>query len=717
MFKSNREIELAREFISNTNAHIFLTGKAGTGKTTFLHEVVRPVNKNVVVAAPTGVAALNARGVTLHSLFMLPLTPYIIADELFETKRKSNQRMNRKRLELLRSIELLVIDEISMVRADTLDGVDDTLKRVRRNSQPFGGVQLLLIGDVQQLAPVCRDEDWELLREHYKSPFFFDSKAFRKCRFEKIELQEIFRQTDSSFTSILNAIRDNRLTETMLRDLNARYIPNFDPPQDQGYITLTTHRQKAATINSVKLSELATDPMYYEARVKDDFPESIYPNDNVLELRVGAQVMFIKNGMSDNNLSYYNGMMGHVVELHDDTVVVHPMSGGDNLTVSTIEWQNVEYNLDRDSGEITERVKGTYTQIPLRCAWAITIHKSQGLSFDRVIIDIDRAFAHGQAYVGFSRCRSLEGLVLSAKFTPSSIIKDSLVHEFSEYVQKNQAREEDLVPLKRDYFIGELCDVFNFEQTAQSLRELSIVLAVDLGRVFGQLAREVKEFELEFSRDVVEVGKKFQSQITSLALQSEDCFNDEFIMERVVKAESYFRGRIDAIKPLVAKLEYVVADSKEVESKLSTHRQGLHVEYLLKSMLFDMCVNVGFTIEQARKLKMKAQRGELQKSAQQEQKSDRNLIKLSELEHAELYKLLCQWRKAEAEDQGLPLYGVLQNKALLQIATSLPRTEHELKCVKGIGAVKLKAYASQILEIVETYCQDQSLGNSEQVLF
>ena len=413
---TNQDLQLAFDFVKYTNRNIFLTGKAGTGKTTFLKDLKQLSPKRMIVVAPTGVAAINAGGVTIHSFFQLPFHPYIPAFYLPDNNStgQSDQndppgyKMSREKISIIKSLDLIIIDEISMVRADPLDAVDSALRRYKDRFKPFGGVQLLMIGDLQQLAPVVKDEDREIIGEYYDSFFFFGSKALCSTDYLTIELKHIYRQNDQIFIDLLNRIRDNKVDQDVLTELNKRYIPDFDADSGGGYITLTTHNYQAQEINDLKLDKLPGKPHKFKATIKDEFPEFSYPNASELILKTGAQVMFVKNDLSADKL-FFNGKIGKVKSFEDDIIVVKCPEDDFNIRVEMAEWQNVKYSINEETKEIEETVIGTFTQFPLRLAWAITIHKSQGLTFDRAVIDACAAFAHGQVYVALSRCRTLDG--------------------------------------------------------------------------------------------------------------------------------------------------------------------------------------------------------------------------------------------------------------------------------------------------------------------
>ncbi len=419
----NEVFDLAYRFVTETSENIFLTGKAGTGKTTFLKYLKENCSKNIVVAAPTGVAAINAGGVTLHSLFQLPFHPFLPTknnrDELL-----AKIRFNKQRQQLLRKVELLVIDEISMVRCDTMDAIDTILKSVRRKYDvPFGGVQLLCIGDLYQLPPVAQRHEWEILQEYYSSPFFFDSIVIKEQMPLLIELNKIYRQKEDSFVALLNKVRINNMNADDFEDLHLRYNPSFHPLLEEKYITLTSHNNQADQINARELQKLLSPSFKYEAIIEGDFPENNYPAEGALILRVGAQVMFLKNDLVLKR--YFNGKIGVVKSLDNEEIIVE--CDGINISVSSETWENSRYVLDRTDGKLQQETLGTFTQFPLRLAWAITIHKSQGLTFEKVMIDAGAAFSSGQVYVALSRCTSLDGIVLLSKIPSAAIYSNDNV--------------------------------------------------------------------------------------------------------------------------------------------------------------------------------------------------------------------------------------------------------------------------------------------------
>lgn len=427
--RGNFELDVARFIVEKTDMSLFLTGKAGTGKTTFLREVVRYTKKKSIVLAPTGIAAVNAGAMTIHSFFQFGLGPFV--QGVIEPK--SDFRINKSKLELIRHLQLLIIDEVSMVRADLMDHIDVELRRIRRNSKPFGGVQLLMIGDLQQLPPIAHGGEDELLRQYYKTLYFFSSSALKSMKYSCIELKNVYRQTDRHFIDILNHARNCTLTSQDISDLNARYIPGFSPKPEDGYIRLMTHNRQVDYVNETEMEKLDSKPYTFVAAVTGTFPEESYPTANSLTLKKGAQVMFIKN---DPERRFINGTLGEVKSIDKNSIAVRLAESGTVIDVEPMEWQNIRYQFDEESKEISSKQIGRFKQYPLKAAWAITVHKSQGLTFDKAIIDVHAAFSPGQAYVALSRCRTLDGLVLSSPVSASVFMKDNAVDAYMNYISR-----------------------------------------------------------------------------------------------------------------------------------------------------------------------------------------------------------------------------------------------------------------------------------------
>ena len=589
--KTNERLELARRIIEGTGTSLFLTGKAGTGKTTFLRNLRSSSRKRIVVCAPTGIAAINAGGVTLHSFFQLDFGPFVPGMNN-GTRRKFSY--SKEKLRIIRGMDLLVIDEVSMVRADLLDAVDDVLRRLRDRTKPFGGVQLLLIGDLQQLAPVVREEERNLLEGRYKSLFFFDSVALQQLPYETVELNEVFRQKDADFLGMLNAIRENRADKTVLDKLNSRCIPGFNPGDDEGYIRLTTHNGIANDINRQKLDELPAQPHVFECHIEGKFPETSYPADPELTLKVGAQVMFIKNDTGMDR-AYYNGMIGQIVAIDEEYgVAVRPQEGGEIIQVQPVDWDNISYTVNPETKEIVEHKEGTFTQFPLKLAWAVTIHKSQGLTFDRAIIDVKRSFAHGQTYVALSRCRTLQGLVLVNPVSPSSIINDTSVDRFYNDHNCDDIDEAHLDMLERQYKVGLLDDLFNFRQMFAAMEGVMRLYQENFMRKFPAIVQDWVQMYETKSREINKVADTFRHQYSRLAMEGSR--SEQVLGERVKAACKYFVGQLMPVVDLATKA-IRNSDNKAVRSKLQDRLELFEDLLTAKRMLLNNFISRQFSID------------------------------------------------------------------------------------------------------------------------
>lgn len=589
--KTNERLELARRIIEGTGTSLFLTGKAGTGKTTFLRNLRSSSRKRIVVCAPTGIAAINAGGVTLHSFFQLDFGPFVPGMNN-GTRRKFSY--SKEKLRIIRGMDLLVIDEVSMVRADLLDAVDDVLRRLRDRTKPFGGVQLLLIGDLQQLAPVVREEERHLLEGRYKSLFFFDSVALQQLPYETVELNEVFRQKDADFLGMLNAIRENRADKTVLDKLNSRCIPGFNPGDDEGYIRLTTHNGIANDINRQKLDELPAQPHVFECHIEGKFPETSYPADPELTLKVGAQVMFIKNDTGMDR-AYYNGMIGQVVAIDEEYgVAVRPQEGGEIIQVQPVDWDNISYTVNPETKEIVEHKEGTFTQYPLKLAWAVTIHKSQGLTFDRAIIDVKRSFAHGQTYVALSRCRTLQGLVLENPVSPSSIINDTSVDRFYNDHNCDDIDEAHLDMLERQYKVGLLDDLFNFRQMFAAMEGVMRLYQENFMRKFPAIVQDWVQMYETKNREINKVADTFRHQYSCMAMEGSR--SEQVLGERVKAACKYFVGQLMPVVDLATKA-IRNSDNKAVRSKLQDRLELFEDLLTAKRMLLNNFISRQFSID------------------------------------------------------------------------------------------------------------------------
>ena len=686
MMQMNQQFDLAFNFLQNTGTHLFLTGKAGTGKTTFLKKLKEVSPKRMIVVAPTGVAAINAGGVTIHSFFQLPFGPYLpsASREADQAKNFTN-KFSRDKINIIRSMDLLVIDEVSMVRADLLDAISDVLCRYKDRTKPFGGVQLLLIGDLQQLAPVAKDDEWNLLKEHYPSTFFFDSKALSESNYYCIELTKVYRQNDSTFISLLNNIRENRFDEETLNSLNQRYIPDFAPDDQQGYITLTTHNYQAQQLNNRKLAELPGKSYTFNAEMKN-----------------GAQVMFVKNDSSGEH-RYYNGKIGKIVFINPNKITVVGEDGNE-IQVERETWTNVKYTINPDTKEITETVAGTFSQYPLKTAWAITIHKSQGLTFEHAIIDASAAFSHGQVYVALSRCKTLEGLVLSSPITRNAMIKDMRIQEFTSSVTDKQPGKEQLEQAQQQYYLELVIELFNFTSIQQRLQYAAYTVYAHLQKLYPELNTQYANTRDAFRSVITEVGGRFQQQLTRMISGNPDYQQDETIQERVRKGVAYFIERIDSLCTSLEENSAVEIDNKEsrkaVNNAISKFTEELH----LKQETLKACVD-GFSVVRYLSAKAKAS---IEPPASAKKRSERSsqpakVTVSSDVLHPELYNSIKRWRYELATEKGLPPYTILQQKALLGIVNTLPSNSRELLAIPGIGKKVIENYGSVLLELVEEY--------------
>lgn len=710
MLKSNKEIELASDFLTKTGAHIFLTGRAGTGKTTFLRNILLSINKRAVVTAPTGVAAINAHGVTLHSLFQIPFGPNIPLASSHNSG-LAIRKMNRTKRALIRSIELLVIDEISMVRSDTLDSVDQVLREVRRNDKPFGGVQLLMIGDVQQLTPICHDDEWEILREHYQSIYFFDSKALRSCNYITIELQEIFRQKEPHFTSLLNAVRENKITNEVIEQLNSRYIPDFKPQQNDGYITLTTHNNTANEINTRNLNNIKHESYFYKAKIEGEYPRWSYPNDETLEFKLGAQVIFIKNDISPQRL-YYNGMTATITDISESVITVETLNEKRKILIAPINWENIEYTLNKDSGAIEENIKGIYTQIPLRLAWAITIHKSQGLTFEKAVIDAGHSFAFGQVYVALSRCRSFEGLVLSSPIKPHSIFRDRTVEGFSTYIQNNQPQDSDLQQHQKGYFYSVLSEIFNYKPLSRQLLHISNLVYGSLLTQYPLLCNKISDLAFLADKDLSAVGKTFSLQLNHIIENSKEYQNDSFLKERLQSAAQYFATKVQNIREVTSELALLPIDEKELQKRLTKLLEEFTELLTIKEIANELC-RTNYSTQEYLKRKFKVITASANKSKDKKQNNkgeektnSTNIEATSDIVNPELLDILRSWRLEQARSEEVAAYRILTNKSIIEMQAKLPNTPKKLAKISGIGKVKLEQYGDELIEIISNYLND-----------
>lgn len=712
----SEEALLALKIIETTGCNLFLTGKAGTGKTTLLRYLKRNISKRNVVLAPTGIAAINAEGVTLHSFFQLPFAPFI-PDSSFQ--QNGRYQFSKQKIKIMRSLDLIVIDEISMVRADLLDAVDSVLRHYRRNTKPFGGVQLLLIGDLGQLAPVAKDEEWTLLSRYYDTPYFFSSHALRQTPYSVVELTHVYRQQDQLFVDLLNRVRDNAADANVLRALNSRYVPNFQPREEEGYIRLTTHNALAQTINNEELTKLPGQTFTFKAEVEGKFPELSYPTDEVLELKLNAQVMFVKNDSSPEK-RYYNGMIGRVSAIHASGFSVIPKDSTQAIEVNREEWENNRYELDENTREIKEVTEGLFRQYPVKTAWAITIHKSQGLTFSHAIIDAAASFAHGQTYVALSRCKSLEGLVLSTPIPAHAIIRDASVDAFNAFAASRQPDNAAISTMQRTYYLQQVADLFDFGDVSTAFYSAMRLVNEHYGKTFPRLALEYKARNAFIIKEVVEVAKTFSQQYTALIGSEANYATSSLLQERIQKGATYFLKKLKEVAALVSSTS-LQTDNKEVKKRTADNFNTLVEVLQMKQRMLSFVIKQGFTLHTYLRAKAMAAIDEADKvtttrstKATRNSKSTNNQAKATvadpfsdapiseqDIAHPVLYNKLRQWRKETADEEGIPAFMVMHTKVLIAISNELPSTTRELAAVKGFGPKKTQKYGEAVLDIVK----------------
>jgi hypothetical protein len=693
MMVPNPELRLAEEFVQHTDCHIFLTGKAGTGKTTFLQTIHDKTPKRMVVTAPTGVAAINAGGVTLHSFFQLPFGPFVPGNDAHLRQ----HRVRREKQNIIRSLDLLVIDEISMVRADLLDGVDSVLRRYRRSELPFGGVQLLMIGDLHQLSPVAKSAEWQLLQDYYDSPYFFSSRALGRTEMLTIELQHIYRQSDQRFIELLNRVRDNDLDPATLERINSRHLPDFATGDADSAITLCTHNHSADTINRSRLKDLPGRSRRFDAEQAGDFPEHAYPAAAALEVKTGAQVMFVRNDTSPGKC-YFNGKIGKVTGISGDAITVRCHGDADAITVEKSTWENIEYTVDPQTAEILQRVVGTFSQYPLKLAWAITIHKSQGLTFDHAVIDAQAAFAPGQVYVALSRCRTFEGMVLSAPLTAQAVKTDPVIQRFAAERAGHRPSPEMLAVARSRYQQRLLLECFDFGRLGWLLGRLDGLLRGNAQLIQVTGGGDMEEVRQQTSAEICTVGEKFKRQLNGMFAPSILPAADPAIRERLAKASAYFDDQFARILSPCLENFAIETDNKDIRRKINDTAKLLKEETAIKIAAVRSC-GQGFSPERY----LRAISTASLESAPAKTKTPIVLYSEADVGHPELFESLRQWRKHKAEEEGVAHFQVLHQKTLVQIAIHLPDCLPALKKIKGIGKRLAEKYGREITAMVADY--------------
>ena len=701
--ETNPQLETARRYVEQTGVSLFLTGKAGTGKTTFLHDIVSTTSKRHVVLAPTGVAAVNAGGVTIHSFFQLPFDPYLPEVKELVTEYQmpeSHKSLSKNKLNIIRTLELLIIDEISMVRADLMDAIDMVLRRYRRSSRPFGGVQLLMIGDVHQLSPVVTEAEKSYMERVYPTPYFFASKALQRMNYVTIELTTVYRQQDAAFVNLLNHVRDNNIDSATLQALNAR-VQNVQAIKQSNnqIITLTTHNRQADAINRRHMEALTGERRVFEAILKGNYPEKSLPCNQSLEVKVGERVMFVKNDSSGGH-RYYNGMLGTVTgylfDPEEDKDYIKVINDdGDTIVVGREQWESLRYSLDDKTGAITQEVEGTFSQYPLQPAWAVTIHKAQGLTFDRVAIDAADAFAFGQVYVALSRCRTLEGLTLTTPISAGVAFNDASVSHFvstqPSFEQTAAATDE----YERQYRMEKLVELFGVDDLVHLAERLQEHYK-KLKNIYPENVTRLS-FQLSTILSLQGVSEKFKTQLMHLNEQQQN--------ERALKGAGYYLSQLQPLLSDLRTLTNVEIDNKETAKSVRESGEALLEAFAVKLACLSAVKEHGYSVQVVQQAKAKQLLEESPESGRRrgKSKSEAKASGSAAAADAGFAKLLRQWRTSKAKEEGIAPYMVLQQKALNAIATNMPRTPQELKRQLGVGPKTIEKFGDELLDLVNEW--------------
>ena len=693
----NPELELAVQFIEKTDRNLFITGKAGTGKTTFLHKIKQESLKRMVIVAPTGVAAINAKGVTIHSFFQMPFGP-ILPNQIANTS-NAQRKFSKTKIDIIKSLDLIIIDEISMVRADLLDGIDQVMRRYKNRNKVFGGVQILMIGDLQQLAPVVRPNEWSLLQAHYNTVYFFSSKAYQEANVVSIELKHIYRQKNEDFIKILNEIRTDTLSDMSAKILNKNYNPSFSPTKEEGYITLTTHNNRANLINESELNKLKIKSSFFKAEISGKFSENAYPNAERLELKVGAQVMFIKNDSSTDK-RYYNGKIGIITAISKESVSVKCANEIDEIVTEKETWSNINYSINEETKAIKEEMIGAFSQIPLRLAWAITIHKSQGLTFEKAIIDAEASFAHGQTYVALSRCTSLEGLVLKTPITSSAIINDSTVSVFNESVEENHPDESVLNESEKHFQLNLISEILDYQPLLYPITRLIDVFYNNRTSIKGDVIDHLQTLKDDGIVALMKISNGFKNQLNTLSEDNVLPENSSQIQERFIKAITYF---LNTTKNNIQKpLDTITfsTDNKAVKKDFSKQFDSLQ-EKLEEKLFALQKMTKGFKVQEYLQVRANSV---LQKTAPLKKK------KVASKRDPILALKLRELRDGIAKSLEIAHFQIFTQETLYALCDDLPRTEKELLKVVGMGKTRVSKYGEEILEAIEVYCKENGIN-------
>lgn len=705
--------QLALALVNQSTRNIFLTGKAGTGKTTFLRFIRENCAKQIAVVAPTGVAAINAGGVTIHSFFQLPFGPFLpddnrgfapSSDEVTNSSALIGRlKMTKDKIRVLEELELLVIDEISMVRADTLDAIDTVLRHVRkRPAERFGGVQVLFIGDMFQLSPVTREDVWRWLSEYYRSPYFFDSRVLQDELPVYVEFNKVYRQNEEAFINVLNQVRNDELDEGGFALLEKRYIPDFERHANDGYIILTTHNEIVRKINTDELKKLTAEHFYFNAEVSGDFPEGSFPADETLVLCEGAQVMFIKND-GDRGKRFFNGKIGFVSKIDGDKIWVR-CGEEEDIEVKKEKWDNIRYTVNPASRVLEEETLGSFGQYPLRLAWAITIHKSQGLTFERAIIDAGKAFAPGQVYVALSRCTSLDGLVLKSRINSASLRNDPRIAEFAANSASPEMLRQELRYATEAARTELVFQVFDFRRESEIAAELGQFVRKHQTSFQGETIPWLEKLE-QLVGTLRETGLKFHDWIRQQLLAEPLMENNLQLAERVKRASVHFSSEI---RPLIVHLQSCTITT---DNKANARVVNDSVRELFSALSLHQHLLAGFSVS------VELEDWQQKKKSFQSPGFSINVFGgASEsrrgLSHPGLYRQLKQLRDSISSRKDLPLYLVASSSTLEELASYLPQTEEELERIKGFGKVKVKSYGEEFLSVIREYSDQNGLGSN-----
>ena len=686
--------DFAKDIILNTDTTLFVTGRAGTGKTTLLRYVAESSQKNTVVVAPTGIAAINAGGVTIHSFFKLPFAPFI--PSVIEAKKLiAGQKMRAEFRSVIRSVDMIIIDEVSMLRADILDAIDVVLRHYRNSKFPFGGVQMVFFGDMYQLPPVCVNDEWFILKDYYSTPYFFSAKVFEKQEIVCLELDKIFRQRDADFVEILNQVRNNNISKENFNRLNDRYNPDFDLENNQDFVVLTTHNAVSDDINESRLIDIDSKTFIFDAAIKGDFPEYLYPVEQQIVLKKGARVMFTANDHINPERLYYNGKMGTVVELEDNNVYVTCDGEDDPIQVNYETWENNTFSYNRKENSVDVKTIGTFTQLPLRLAWAITIHKSQGLTFQKVAIDAANSFTSGQVYVALSRCTSLDGIVLLSPINSNSIMVDSRIQRFS----KNNFNE-DLLPdfvnrKKRDTLCNMLIKLFSFNLLEVAVLDLKGYVT-EFRADFSDYTPEMVENILSIVQDLSDVGTRFAVQLRKIT----NANDFSLLNSRVNDAKKYFLQRLETLEKSMD-ITNVSTKKKERANKFSKFLNEVN-KNLQETLFFLKNLDDDISVEQFYMLRHEFVVEKVNYNIYEEEKEDANEQTVDSELIAVIYSKLMAWRNNLAKELDIPSYLIFKKDTIMEMAQKMPDTKDKLLKINGVGKVKAGKYGQECIDIIKS---------------